>query len=239
MGCVIIHKDGWKLVYSGDTRPCESLIAAGQGCTLLIHEATFEDNLIAHAQAKKHSTMTEALTVGKRMGAQHVVLTHFSQRLGYSLPTLDHVSYPNTIIAYDHMRLRFSDLPTAAKLYTPLQMMLTEALTETVHATANPFTEGGHAATASGIGNVFRKKAVNKVEGNGGGGGGGGGGGTSSKALHKAQRRAITAAKSERKAKAEAKWKEKKKISGAGVGEKDGLTIDKNGDNSPIPTRSE
>ena len=29
---------GWKLVYSGDTRPCDALIEAARGATLLIHE---------------------------------------------------------------------------------------------------------------------------------------------------------------------------------------------------------
>jgi ribonuclease Z len=52
--------------YSGDTRPCDKLIEAGKGATLLIHEATFEDDLIAEAVAKNHSTTTEAIDVGTR-----------------------------------------------------------------------------------------------------------------------------------------------------------------------------
>ncbi|XP_057982112.1 tRNAse Z TRZ4, mitochondrial-like isoform X2 [Malania oleifera] len=31
---------GWKLVYSGDTRPCQELMEASQGATILIHEAS-------------------------------------------------------------------------------------------------------------------------------------------------------------------------------------------------------
>lgn len=30
--------NGWKIVYSGDTRPCPELIKAAQGATVLIHE---------------------------------------------------------------------------------------------------------------------------------------------------------------------------------------------------------
>ena len=30
---------GWKLVYSGDTRPCDALAAAAKDATVLIHEA--------------------------------------------------------------------------------------------------------------------------------------------------------------------------------------------------------
>lgn len=47
---VIEHASGWSLVYSGDTRPCKALTAAGHGCTILIHEATFEPDLINQAR---------------------------------------------------------------------------------------------------------------------------------------------------------------------------------------------
>ena len=45
-GCVLTHRSGWKVVYSGDTRPCDALVAAGAGATLLIHEATIHLSLI-------------------------------------------------------------------------------------------------------------------------------------------------------------------------------------------------
>ncbi|KAI3856511.1 hypothetical protein MKX03_016368 [Papaver bracteatum] len=51
---------GWKLVYSGDTRPCQNLKEASAGATVLIHEATFEDSMTKDAIKKKHSTTTEA-----------------------------------------------------------------------------------------------------------------------------------------------------------------------------------
>ena len=44
-GLVLVHRAGWKVVYSGDTRPCRRLEQAGLGATLLIHEATFEPSL--------------------------------------------------------------------------------------------------------------------------------------------------------------------------------------------------
>lgn len=33
---------GWKVVYSGDTRPCPELIDASRGATVLIHEASYD-----------------------------------------------------------------------------------------------------------------------------------------------------------------------------------------------------
>ena len=32
---------GWKIVYSGDTRPCPELVDASRGATVLIHEASY------------------------------------------------------------------------------------------------------------------------------------------------------------------------------------------------------
>ena len=61
-GLAVAHRSGWKLVYSGDLRaPCPDLVRAGRGCTLLIHEATFEDKLLQHAERKQHCTVSEAV----------------------------------------------------------------------------------------------------------------------------------------------------------------------------------
>lgn len=52
--------------YSGDTRPCDSLVQAGQNATLLIHEATMDDGMQAEARAKRHATIGEAIEMGKK-----------------------------------------------------------------------------------------------------------------------------------------------------------------------------
>ncbi len=44
-GAVLESGAGWKLVFSGDTRPCALLTEAATGATLLIHEATFDDSM--------------------------------------------------------------------------------------------------------------------------------------------------------------------------------------------------
>ena len=111
-GLVMLHTDGWKLVYSGDTRPCRALEAAGKACTILIHEATFEAELIDHAVAKKHSTTQEALQVAAAMGAYRTVLTHFSQR--YSKVPVELQTDPaarSAMIAFDGMSVPLSLLP--------------------------------------------------------------------------------------------------------------------------------
>ena len=53
-GVVLVGESGWKVSFSGDTRPCDEFIRAAEGSTILIHEATFENGLLEEALAKKH-----------------------------------------------------------------------------------------------------------------------------------------------------------------------------------------
>lgn len=69
-----------KVSYSGDCRPAHTFSLIGRNSTVLIHEATFDDELQGDAIAKRHSTTSEALSIGARMDAKAVILTHFSQR---------------------------------------------------------------------------------------------------------------------------------------------------------------
>lgn len=86
--------NGFKLCYSGDTRPSNSLIraTANDGISLLLHEATFDDDERGKKEAlqKRHSTVLEALDVAKRMNAKASLLSHFSQRYPKSPPGHDH-----------------------------------------------------------------------------------------------------------------------------------------------------
>ncbi|KAG0231928.1 Zinc phosphodiesterase ELAC protein 2 [Actinomortierella wolfii] len=77
--------------YSGDTRPCNNLVEAGMGATVLLHEATFEDDMVLEARNKNHSTTSEAIRVGEGMNAQFTLLTHFSQRYP-KIPRFDYQS---------------------------------------------------------------------------------------------------------------------------------------------------
>ena len=79
---------GFKVSYSGDCRPSEKFARAGRGSTVLIHEATFDEELADDAMAKNHSTIREAIEVGVLMEAKCLMLTHFSQRY-QKLPVLD------------------------------------------------------------------------------------------------------------------------------------------------------
>ena len=56
------------------------MVKVGHGADLLVHEATFEDGMEEEAVLKMHSTVSEALSIAKRMDTKACILTHFSQR---------------------------------------------------------------------------------------------------------------------------------------------------------------
>jgi ribonuclease Z len=80
MAVTLEWEDDFKVSYSGDCRPSSNFVRIGQGSTLLIHEATFQDDMQGSAIAKKHCTTSEAIQVGRLMRAHMTLLTHFSQR---------------------------------------------------------------------------------------------------------------------------------------------------------------
>ncbi|RKO90367.1 beta-lactamase-like protein, partial [Blyttiomyces helicus] len=117
----IEHNTGWKIVYSGDCRPNLDLIRAGSHANLLIHEATFEDDLQGEAIDKRHSTCSEAVIVAQRMSAEHVLLTHFSQRY----PRIPKINSPgsNVGIAFDGMTVGLLQLPRLGSFLRPLKLL--------------------------------------------------------------------------------------------------------------------
>lgn len=99
----------YKLVISGDTQPCQALIDAGVGATLLVHESTLEDDMVAEARDKRHSTTRQAIEVGLKMGASRILLTHFSQRYP-KIPNYSAHFSARTCLAFDLMVVRFTQL---------------------------------------------------------------------------------------------------------------------------------
>jgi ribonuclease Z len=80
----------------------------GKNATLLIHEATFENDLIEDALEKRHSTTEEAVKVGERMNAHSVLLTHFSQR--YPKVPIFTDDHGTVGISFDLMEVTIGDL---------------------------------------------------------------------------------------------------------------------------------
>ncbi|KIJ09075.1 hypothetical protein PAXINDRAFT_172647 [Paxillus involutus ATCC 200175] len=112
-GVIIKHTDGWSIVYSGDTIPTQKLVQAGENATLLIHEATMADDQVEMAAAKMHSTVGQAIDIGKRMKAQNILLTHFSARyptMPPSVMTPHKPGDPTLALAFDHANIKIGDM---------------------------------------------------------------------------------------------------------------------------------
>jgi len=73
-------RPGRTMVYTGDTRPCESVVEAARGADLLVHDGTFAAEHAARAVETAHSTAREAAAVAAEAGVRHLVLTHLSSR---------------------------------------------------------------------------------------------------------------------------------------------------------------
>ncbi|KAH8673780.1 hypothetical protein BX600DRAFT_215459 [Xylariales sp. PMI_506] len=142
LATVFTWPSGLKIAYSGDCRPSDSFVRIGQGATLLIHESTFDDELKGDAIAKKHSTMSEAIDVGRRMGARRILLTHFSQRY-QKVPTMEDSMDSNRdanrdgkaktdeviLVAFDYMRVKLGDF-RKAQAFLPAMQKLFEDVTD-------------------------------------------------------------------------------------------------------------
>ena len=103
--------DGFKFSYSGDCRPSRAFGLIGRGSTVLVHEATFDDELRGDALAKKHSCTSEALAVGIDMGARRVILTHFSQRY-QKIPVMDGVEGIEPVLDEEEAESRTDEAAT-------------------------------------------------------------------------------------------------------------------------------
>ena len=94
---------GRKILISGDTRPCRTIIEEGMDADLLVHEATLDSSLKEEAATYGHSTAADAAEVAKSARARLLCLYHFSNRYEDATLLLNEAKaiFPNTILAED------------------------------------------------------------------------------------------------------------------------------------------
>ena len=99
---------GRRVVYTGDTAPCEAVIEVARGCDLLIHDCTFADEDAERARETGHATATEAARVALDAGAQRLVLTHISARYADAPEVLEREArkvFEGARVAYDGLEM--------------------------------------------------------------------------------------------------------------------------------------
>jgi ribonuclease Z len=71
---------GRKIVISGDTMPCEEMIAFSKNADVLVHEATFDSELEDIAKEYGHTTAAQAAEIAKKARVEKLFLVHVSPR---------------------------------------------------------------------------------------------------------------------------------------------------------------
>jgi len=97
-----------KIVYSGDTRPCEELKKAATGADVLICEAMYTSEHAILAEERGHSTAAAVADLAKEADVKLLVLTHYSPRYydGEEVIGEARSVFSNSVLARDLMRIQ-------------------------------------------------------------------------------------------------------------------------------------
>jgi len=101
-------RPGRTIVYSGDTRPCQSILEASRDADLLIHDCSFADEMAVWAEESRHSTAGEVAALAKEAGVRKLILTHISSRYtddAEPILTDSKKIFENAIVAEDLMEV--------------------------------------------------------------------------------------------------------------------------------------
>lgn len=103
---LLAPKKGRVVTILGDTRPCPNIVPLAKGADLLVHEATFMNDLEDTAHEYYHSTARQAAKAAAEAGAKELLLTHFSSRykdIEHLQPMLEEARqlFANTRLAED------------------------------------------------------------------------------------------------------------------------------------------
>jgi ribonuclease Z len=80
-------RPGRKLVFTGDTEPCDATVVVAQGAELLVHDSTFADEEADRARQTGHSTARQAAEIARDADVSLLALTHLSSR--YFAPVIE------------------------------------------------------------------------------------------------------------------------------------------------------
>lgn len=100
-------REGVKVVFSGDTIPLKKMEEFAENANVLIHEATFTEDMVDKALENGHSTPCDVAKIANNSNVELLILTHLSNRYTDSKPLVDEARefFDNTIYAYDFMQV--------------------------------------------------------------------------------------------------------------------------------------
>lgn len=100
-------RPGRKVVYTGDTKPCNKVVEFARNADLLIHDATFLSDLEDVAIEYGHSTARQAAEIAKEANVDRLVLTHISPRYLDDRAIEEEAKniFENSIVARDFLKL--------------------------------------------------------------------------------------------------------------------------------------
>lgn len=100
-------KEGLKVVYTGDTKPCDTVVDISKDADLLIHDGTFLE--LDESKGKYHADVAEAAKIAKKADVKQLILTHLSRR--YNKDDINEMEerakkvFLNTKVAHDFMKV--------------------------------------------------------------------------------------------------------------------------------------
>ena len=96
-------RPGRRIAICTDTRPCAAAVELARGADVLVHEATYAEEMRADADARRHSTAAGAAEVARDAGVGRLILTHFSSRYRDVAPLVEEARavFPNVQAAED------------------------------------------------------------------------------------------------------------------------------------------
>ena len=97
---------GLKVVYTGDTKPCDTVVKISKDADVLIHDSTFLE--ADEVKGKAHADVKQAAKIAERANVKQLILTNISRR--YKDPSeIENEAkkaFKNVKVAYDLMKVK-------------------------------------------------------------------------------------------------------------------------------------
>lgn len=114
----------WKISFSGDTRPNNNFFNYSMHSTLFIHEGTFDNELKEDALEKMHSTIGQAIDIGKQNLSKYIAITHFSPRYIKTYPYKEEFGQNKILLTNDYLTFNLNELFLAYKYLQPFDEII-------------------------------------------------------------------------------------------------------------------